>query len=136
MVLQRGYLTVAFALTALATAYLAVRDRIPLLRTVVAALGLIVLGRIAWDPRIMGADVGTFPIFNWLLVGYGVPAAAFLAAGRILETERDDLAVRLAMPSACCWRGCWYSSRSATRSTAAIRWPTPRAMSSRACSPS
>ena len=95
MALQRGYLTVAFALTALATAYLAVRDRIPLLRTVVAALGLIVLGRIAWDPRIMGAEVGTFPIFNWLLLGYGVPAAAFLAAGRILKTERDDLAARL-----------------------------------------
>ena len=43
----------------------------------------------------MGADVGTWPIFNWLLVGYGVPALAFLAAGRILKTERDDLAVRL-----------------------------------------
>ena len=95
MVLDRGYLTVAFALTALTTAYFAVRDRIPLLRTVVVALGVIVLARLAWDPRIMGAGVGTFPIFNWLLLGYGVPALAFLAAGHILKTERDDLAARL-----------------------------------------
>ncbi len=43
----------------------------------------------------MGADVGTWPIFNWLLLGYGVPALAFLAAGHILKREGEDLAVRL-----------------------------------------
>jgi uncharacterized membrane protein len=95
MVLDRGYLTVAFALTALTTAYFAVRDRIPLLRYMVVALGVIVVARLAWDPRIMGASVGTIPVFNWLLLGYGVPALAFLAAGHILKTEREDLAARL-----------------------------------------
>jgi uncharacterized membrane protein len=95
MVLERGYLTVAFAVTALTTAFFAVADRIALLRYVVAALGFIVLGRLAWDPRIMGADVGTWPILNWLLVGYGVPAIAFLAAGSVLRREREDLPSRL-----------------------------------------
>jgi uncharacterized membrane protein len=95
MVLDRGYLTVAFAVTAFATAIFAVVDRIPLLRYVVVAIGLVVLGRLAWDPRIMGADVGTWPVFNWLLLGYGVPALAFLAAGHILKREGEDLAVRL-----------------------------------------
>jgi uncharacterized membrane protein len=66
-----------------------------LLRAVVAALGFIVLGRLIWDPRIMGAAVGTFPVFNWLLLGYGVPAIAFLAAGFVLKRERDDLATRI-----------------------------------------
>jgi uncharacterized membrane protein len=94
MVLDRGYLTVAFAVTAFTTAIFAVVDRIPLLRYVVIAIGLIVLGRLAWDPRIMGPDVGTWPILNWLLLGYGVPAAAFLMAGRILRREADDLAAR------------------------------------------
>jgi uncharacterized membrane protein len=94
MVLDRGYLTVAFAMTAFTTAVFAVVDRIPLLRAVVVAIGLIVLGRLAWDPRIMGADVGTWPVFNWLLLGYGVPALAFLGAGRVLKTEADDLAAR------------------------------------------
>jgi uncharacterized membrane protein len=95
MVLDRGYLTVAFAVTALTTSFIAVSQRIVLLRYVVAALGFIVAGRLAWDPRIMGADVGTMPIFNWLLLGYGAPAAAFLAAGHILKRERDDLASRI-----------------------------------------
>jgi uncharacterized membrane protein len=94
--LSRGYMTVAFALMALGTAYVSTLRDIPLLRPAVAAIGLIVLGRIAWDPVIMGADVGRFPIFNWLLIGYGVPALAFAAAGRLLETRKIDLAQRLA----------------------------------------
>jgi uncharacterized membrane protein len=95
MVLDRGYLTVAFAVTAFATAIVAAAGRIPLLRYVVAAIGLIVAGRLAWDPRIMGADVGTWPVLNWLLLGYGVPALAFLAAGHILKRDAEDLAARL-----------------------------------------
>jgi uncharacterized membrane protein len=95
MVLDRGYLTVAFAVTALTTAIFAVVDRIPMLRYVVVAIGIIVLGRLAWDPRIMGADVGTWPVFNWLLLGYGAPAVAFLGAGWVLRREGEDLAVRL-----------------------------------------
>jgi uncharacterized membrane protein len=43
----------------------------------------------------MGAAVGTFPVFNWLLLGYGVPAIAFLAAGFVLKREREDLAARI-----------------------------------------
>jgi uncharacterized membrane protein len=93
--LDRGYLTAAFAITALTTSIFAVVDKIPSLRYCVAALGLLVLGRIVWDPRIMGAGVGTWPIFNWLLIGYGVPAAAFLAAGHTLKRDKDDLASQL-----------------------------------------
>ncbi|HEX6000357.1 MAG TPA: DUF2339 domain-containing protein [Hyphomicrobiaceae bacterium] len=95
MALDRGYLTVAFAVTAFTTAIFAVVDRIRLLRTVVVAIGLVVLGRLVWDPRIMGADVGTWPVFNWLLLGYGAPAAAFLGAAVVLRREGEDLAVRL-----------------------------------------
>jgi uncharacterized membrane protein len=95
MALDRGYLTVAFAITALTTAIFAVVDRVPLLRYVVVVLGLVVLGRLAWDPRIMGAEVGTLPILNWLLIGYGVPAAAFLGAGYILKRQAEDAAARL-----------------------------------------
>ena len=96
MVLERGYLTVAFAVTALTTAIVAERHRIRLLRGVVAALGFIVLARLLWDPSIMGAGVGRVPVFNWLLLGYGVPAAAFLAAGHILKrSSPDGLSVRI-----------------------------------------
>src|SRR5215470_15353677 len=95
MALERGYLTVAFAVTALTTAIVADRHRIPLLRAVVAALGFIVLGRLIWDPRIMGSEVGSWPVVNWLIIGYGLPAVAFLAAGYLLKREREDLPVRI-----------------------------------------
>lgn len=94
--LSRGYMTVAFALMALGTAYVSTLRDIPLLRPAVAAIGLIVLGRIVWEPVIMGPDVGRLPILNWLLIGYGIPAVAFALAGRILELRAVDLAQRLA----------------------------------------
>ncbi|MFM9941660.1 MAG: DUF2339 domain-containing protein [Hyphomicrobiaceae bacterium] len=94
--LSRGYLTVALSLTAAGAAYVAVRKDIPLLRHVVAVLAGVVLARIAWDPRIMGDSVGTWPILNWLLIGYGVPAVAFFAAARRLERRGTSVASQLA----------------------------------------
>lgn len=93
--LDRGYLTVAIALAALGTSYIAAVKDIALLRWAVVALGAVVVGRVAWDPAIMGASVGTTPIFNWLLLGYGVPAAAFALSAKSLRTRGEDLAVRL-----------------------------------------
>ena len=93
--LDRGYLTVALALTAWGAAWVADRRGLPLLRHVVTALALIVLARIVWDPRIMGANVGRLPVLNWLLVGYGVSSAAFYTAARLMERCGADLPQRL-----------------------------------------
>ena len=94
--LSRGYLTVALALTALGTAYVASLRDLPLLRHAVSVLGAIVAARLAWEPRIMGADgVGSMPVLNWLLIGYGVPAACFWQAARLLERKGDSIAVRI-----------------------------------------
>jgi uncharacterized membrane protein len=92
--LDRGVLTIALALSALGTAVIADRLRLPALRWTVAAMGLAVAGRLAWDPSVMRGAIGTTPIFNWLLWGYGVPAAAFLAASRIMERAGRDGLVR------------------------------------------
>ncbi len=43
----------------------------------------------------MGTDVGTTPIFNWLLYGYGIPAASFWFAGRLLRARADDVPTRV-----------------------------------------
>jgi uncharacterized membrane protein len=94
-ILDRGYLTVALALAALGTAYVATLRDISLLRYAVTALGAVVLGRVLWDPVIMGADVGRLPILNWLLLGYGVPAAAFAASAVFLRTRGEDVSARL-----------------------------------------
>ncbi|KAA2241213.1 DUF2339 domain-containing protein [Salinarimonas soli] len=94
--LDRGMLTVALSLSAFGAAWVAGRTDIAPLRWVVGAAGLVVLGRLAWDPTIVGADLGRTPILNWLLWGYGVPALAFLGASRILERGGRDGIVRLA----------------------------------------
>ena len=93
--LEKGMLTVAVALAALGTAWIAERSRIPMLRYAVGAAGLVVLGRIIWDPTIAGSDLGQTPVFNWLLFGYGVPAASFALAGRILARDGRDRISRL-----------------------------------------
>ena len=103
--LERGYLTVALALAALGTAYVAVLKDIPLLRHVVTALALVVLARLAWNPRIMGDGVGRWPVINWLLIGYGVPAVSFYAAARILETKTATIASRTADAAAILFAG-------------------------------
>ena len=92
--LDKGMLTVAFALAALGTAWISARIAIPALRYAVGAIGVIILGRLIWDPTIVGGDPGPI-LFNWLLWGYGVPALAFLSAGRLLQRTGRDWTVRL-----------------------------------------
>ena len=60
-----------------------------------AVIGVLVLARIGWEPRIVGNDVGTTPIFNWLLYGYGIPAAAFWLGGYLLRRRGDDVPARM-----------------------------------------
>lgn len=94
--LDGGMLTVAFALAAVGTAFVAVRLDLAALRWCVAALGILVGARLAWDPRIVGSALSTVPIFNWLLFGYGIPALSFVIAGRVMRTRGDDTPVRIA----------------------------------------
>jgi uncharacterized membrane protein len=60
-----------------------------------ALVGVLVLARIAWEPRIVGRDIGTTPIFNWLLYGYGLPAVAFWLGGYLLRRRADDVPARM-----------------------------------------
>jgi uncharacterized membrane protein len=88
--LDHGVLTVALALAALGTAFVDRRLGIIALRWCVAALGLIIAARLLYEPRIVGDALGTTPIFNWLLWGYGVPAAAFGVASQLLRRRAED----------------------------------------------
>ncbi|MBI3435187.1 MAG: DUF2339 domain-containing protein [Proteobacteria bacterium] len=93
--LEKGWLTIALALMAPGIAWIATHRPLPLLRHLAAVLALIVVARVGFEPRIVGADVGTTPIFNWLLYGYGVPALAFWIAAHFMRGRADDLAVRV-----------------------------------------
>ena len=76
-------------------AWIAEQRPLPMLRWLAAALAVLVLARVGWEPRIVGADVGTTPIFNWMLYGYGVPALAFWVAGHLLRKRADDQPSRM-----------------------------------------
>ena len=90
MALEKGWLTVALALMVAGIAWVADKRPLPALRMLAAAVAVLVMARIAWEPRIVGPDVGTTPIFNWLLYGYGISAGAFAVGGHLLRRRADD----------------------------------------------
>ena len=67
---------------------------IPFLRSLAAMLAGIVVLRVGYEPRIVGDAVGTTPIFNWLLWGYGIPALSFWIASIFLRRRGDDAPLR------------------------------------------
>jgi uncharacterized membrane protein len=95
LALEKGWLTVALALMVPGIAWVAEKRPLRAFRWLAAAVTLAVLGRIIWDPQIVGGAVGARPIFNWLLYGYGIPAASFWLAGHLLRRHADDLPARM-----------------------------------------
>jgi uncharacterized membrane protein len=95
MALEKGWLTVALALMVPGIAWVADRRPLPALRVLTAAIGALVAARLVWEPRILGDGVGTTPVFNWLLYGYGIPAAAFWLGGHLLRRRADDMPARM-----------------------------------------
>ncbi len=92
--LEKGWLTIALALMSLGTAWISLQRPVPFLRWLAAILAAIVVARIAYEPRIVGNDIGTTPIFNWLLLGYGLPAASFWGGAFLLRKRADDAPLR------------------------------------------
>lgn len=93
--LEKGWLTIALALMSLGTAWISLQRPISFLRWLAAIFAGLVTARIGYDPRIVGDAVGTTPIFNWLLWGYGLPAASFWAASVFLRRRGDDPPLRM-----------------------------------------
>jgi len=92
--LEKGWLTIALALMSLGTSWISLQRPIPSLRTLAAVLAAIVVLRVGYEPRIAGDAVGTTPIFNWLLWGYGIPAASFWIGSYFLRRRGDDAPLR------------------------------------------
>src|SRR6516162_145417 len=92
--LEKGWLTIALALMSLGTSWISLQRPIPFLRTLAAVLAAIVVLRVGYEPRIAGDAVGTTPIFNWLLWGYGIPAASFWIGSYSLRRRGDDAPLR------------------------------------------
>jgi uncharacterized membrane protein len=93
--LEKGWLTIALSLMSMGTAWISMQRPIPFLRWLAAVLAGVVVARIGYEPRIVGDAVGTTPIFNWLLWGYGVPALSFWTASVLLRRRADDPPLRM-----------------------------------------
>ncbi|AZO24843.1 DUF2339 domain-containing protein [Mesorhizobium sp. M1E.F.Ca.ET.045.02.1.1] len=78
MAFGSGWTTVLLGAAAVVPA-LATRWRsYPVLGWIAVGTAVAVLGRVAFDPTIVGAAaLSRTPVVNWLLLGYGVPALAF-----------------------------------------------------------
>jgi len=92
--LEKGWLTIALALMSMGCAWISMQRPIPFLRWLAAILAGIVVLRIGYEPRIVGDAVGTTPIFNWLLWGYGIPALSFWVGSHFLRRRGDDAPLR------------------------------------------
>lgn len=96
MTFEEAWLTVALALQVPAIAW--VHERLGLigLRKVTLLVAAAVLIRLALNVDIFSYHLGSLmPGFNWLLYGYGIPAAAFFVAARIYRKSSDDILVHV-----------------------------------------
>lgn len=95
LVFERVWLTIALALMAPAIAWVYTRISLPILRRLAMIFGIVVLLRLLANPFIFDYEIVKPLIFNWLLYGYGVPAAAFFWAARLFRSDSQDRTVQL-----------------------------------------
>ena len=85
--LRETWLVVGFAVASAGVALVARHRPIPLLRSITATLATAALARVIWQPTLTG--LGDWPVLNWLIVVYGLPALAFGVAAWALSARRD-----------------------------------------------
>lgn len=97
--LRETWLVVGFAVASGGVALVQRYRPVPLLRSMAASLGMAALARILWSPILSG--VGDWPVLNWLVVVYGVPALVFGFGALCLSDRRDRALTLLEGLSAC-----------------------------------
>lgn len=91
LVLEREWLSVSLALLIPGIAWVYTGISLPVLRKLAMIVGLVVLARLLANPFILDYEIVRPLIFNWLLYGYGVPAAAFFWAARLLRRDTNNM---------------------------------------------
>jgi uncharacterized membrane protein len=91
--LSNAWLTVALALHLPAMGWIENRIRLPALRWLALGVAGAAVARLILNPYVLTYPLGPTPIINWLLYGYGVPAAAFIVATRQFGSRKDDALV-------------------------------------------
>lgn len=82
-----GWMTVSFSIAALILAFISTRFVTRTLPTAIGLSSLVVLGRLWSNPLVMEQGVGQIPFFNWVLLGYAVPAIGYAAAWYLMDRK-------------------------------------------------
>ncbi len=90
MSLTQAWLTVGIALQLPAIAWIDGRLKLPMLRHLAQLLAAVVLARLVLNIELLDYPIGAIPGLNWMLYGYGLPAAAFWLAARWFRRDADD----------------------------------------------
>jgi len=85
--LERQWVTVAWALEVTALVWLAGRFKLPALAALARTAAVLVAIRLLFNASVFEYPIGTSPVLNWLLYGYGVPLVAFAAAARLARRQ-------------------------------------------------
>ncbi len=93
MTLREAWLTVALSLQLPALAWIGARLGLGVLRPVAMVVATIVLVRLIVNPQLLAYHIAGMPLVNWILYGYGIPAAAFFGAARWFRRSADDALV-------------------------------------------
>jgi len=83
MALKDAWLTVALAMQVPGVAWVSSRLDVPALRKTAGIVAVVVMARLLANPEIFSYGLaGPLPGLNWLIYGYGIPAAGFYWAAR------------------------------------------------------
>jgi len=85
--LERQWVTVAWALEVAALVWLAGRFKLPALAALARTAAVLVAIRLLLNASVFEYPIGTSPLLNWLLYGYGVPLVSFAAAARLARRQ-------------------------------------------------
>jgi len=88
--LERQWLTVAWALEVTALVWLCGRFQLPVLARLARVMAVVVAARLLLNASILDYPIGTGPLVNWLLYGYGLPLAAFAVAAGLARRQGTD----------------------------------------------
>jgi uncharacterized membrane protein len=88
--LERAWITVAWALEVPAVAWVHRRLKVRELQVVAALLAGGVAVRLLLNPMVLEYPAGRLPLLNWLLYGYGIPAASLAAAAVVFRRSGGE----------------------------------------------
>jgi uncharacterized membrane protein len=95
MELERQWLSVAWAIEVAALCWLGGKLKVAALGHLAWAMAALVAARLLMNPAVLAYPIGTTPVFNWLLYGYGIPLLAFAAGACLCAKESPKLSQAL-----------------------------------------